>query len=490
MSDDTIKLKESFVQDLELQKQNLYNAFVFQGMNPGENEGMNTLIPKVKDIEGNKPDIPVIKFYAPNASLNQLTQAQFNSIKNVINFNTLKDLSYFMYNQQTLTLVDLSDLYIKPGTPVKYMLYNVTKPVKFSSRNDLTGITDISYAFYHTSASNKFDLSSFILDETQPIEAYYAFANVEKLPSNYDKCTFIPRGLFAYAYKKDKGVLDTSLLQFDCGNYNALNAFLNMFSSGIFDDVVFDLSFSNIKNFDGTAVTSASSSSGPFACSSSKSFTFINKDKCPLNMFAGLFGGLRTDSALDLTGLATNGASNFKNMCYTVKATSVDVSDIDFSNATDTSSMFYSSTIQTINLGDADFSKVTTFSGMFYSCSGLTTVLHSTGIDASSAKVVATSFASYSSSLVNLCPLLNLGKAYTQKSNNYSNYTLGLASCSKLTHESLIAILDGLYDLNISYNVANGGKLYTQKVALHATAKASLTAEEIAIATAKGWTVA
>jgi hypothetical protein len=32
--------------------------------------------------------------------------------------------------------------------------------------------------------------------------------------------------------------------------------------------------------------------------------------------------------------------------------------------------------------------------------------------------------------------------------------------------------------------------LYTQKIALHATAKAQLTADEIAIATSKGWTVA
>lgn len=486
MVEDTQKLKETFIQDLELQKQNLYNAFVFQGLNPGKNEGMKTLIPKVQEIEGSKPNIPCLKFYAPSASQNQLTQAQFNEIKQNINFNTLKDLSYFLYNQQTLTSVDLSDLYIKAGTPIKYMLYNVNKPVTFSSRNDLTGVADISYAFYHTAANSKLDLSSFILDEEQPVNAYYAFANAAKMPSNYNKCTFIPRGLYGYAYKVGQGVLDTSKQKFDCGTYKTNSIFENMFNSGMFDDVIFDISFSNVNNMTDTAITTTSTSSGPFKCSSSKSFTFINKDKCPLKLFTGLFGYLNTNSVLDLTGLATNGASNFKNMCYGVKAASVDLSNIDFSNATDVSSMFSNSTVASINFGDADFSKVTTFSGMFNSCSGLTTVSHNTGIDASSAIVVYTSFASYASSLVNLCPLLNLGKAYTQKTANYSNYILGLSSCSKLSHDSLLGILNGLYDLNETYNVAGGGTLYTQKIALHATAKAQLTADEIAIATSKG----
>lgn len=43
-----------------------------------------------------------------------------------------------------------------------------------------------------------------------------------------------------------------------------------------------------------------------------------------------------------------------------------------------------------------------------------------------------------------------------------------------------------LYDLNLTYDVANGGTLKTQKVDLHADVIAKLTPEQIAIATNKG----
>jgi hypothetical protein len=66
---------------------------------------------------------------------------------------------------------------------------------------------------------------------------------------------------------------------------------------------------------------------------------------------------------------------------------------------------------------------------------------------------------------------------------------LNLSTCTALTHDSLINVINGLYDLNLTYDVANGGTLYTQTLNLGSTNKAKLTAEEIAIATAKGWTV-
>jgi hypothetical protein len=84
----------------------------------------------------------------------------------------------------------------------------------------------------------------------------------------------------------------------------------------------------------------------------------------------------------------------------------------------------------------------------------------------------------------------NLGKGYTQKSANYSYYTFNLSAPKVLTHDSLMNVINNLYDLNLTYDVANGGTLYTQKLTLGSTNLAKLTAEEIAIATNKGWTVA
>ena len=62
---------------------------------------------------------------------------------------------------------------------------------------------------------------------------------------------------------------------------------------------------------------------------------------------------------------------------------------------------------------------------------------------------------------------------------NYAYYSLDLSAAQNLTYESLINIINNLYDLNISYNVAGGGTLYSQKLVLGATNLAKLTSEEI-----------
>ena len=87
----------------------------------------------------------------------------------------------------------------------------------------------------------------------------------------------------------------------------------------------------------------------------------------------------------------------------------------------------------------------------------------------------------------------NLGKAYTEKTAKYSKYRLWF-TYSNFPIEDIISILDNLYDLNISYNVANGGKLYKQDVMftkaqgkLLESTEEGLAAKERAIA--KGWNV-
>ena len=101
----------------------------------------------------------------------------------------------------------------------------------------------------------------------------------------------------------------------------------------------------------------------------------------------------------------------------------------------------------------------------------------------------ATSFGQVLSSIVNLGGFKNIGKGYTRNSNGYSQYTVPLNNRNLLTHDSLMNVINNLYDLNLTYNVAGGGTLYTQTFNLGSTNMAKLTAEEIAIATSKGWTV-
>lgn len=88
-----------------------------------------------------------------------------------------------------------------------------------------------------------------------------------------------------------------------------------------------------------------------------------------------------------------------------------------------------------------------------------------------------------SNKLTNLGGFKDLGKAYsTTQSANYANYKLNLSSCNKLTHESLLNVINGLYD------IASKG-CNAQQLQLGSTNLAKLTDEEKAIATNKGWSL-
>ena len=126
---------------------------------------------------------------------------------------------------------------------------------------------------------------------------------------------------------------------------------------------------------------------------------------------------------------------------------------------------------------------VTNLTGTFAYCYQLKTIPL---IDLGKCETIIDAFY-WCSSLEDIGGFKDLGKAYTKTSSNYSNYTLDL-QYSKLTHESLVNLINNLYDLNLTYNVSGGGTLYSQTLKLGAN-KNKLTAEEIAIATNKGWNV-
>jgi hypothetical protein len=85
--------------------------------------------------------------------------------------------------------------------------------------------------------------------------------------------------------------------------------------------------------------------------------------------------------------------------------------------------------------------------------------------------------------------MTNLGKGFTQKSSGYYAYGLQLTDSKNLTHDSLMDIINNLYDLNLTYKALGSSTTYTQKLQIGTTNIAKLTAEEIATATKKGWSV-
>ena len=104
-------------------------------------------------------------------------------------------------------------------------------------------------------------------------------------------------------------------------------------------------------------------------------------------------------------------------------------------------------------------------------------------LDFSSANNINNVVNSYNDNFMNCGGFLNLGNNYsTSQSANYYNYRLNLGSCNNLTHDSLMNIINNLYDIK-----AKGCNV--QQLIIGSVNLAKLTAEEIAIATDKGWSV-
>ena len=124
-------------------------------------------------------------------------------------------------------------------------------------------------------------------------------------------------------------------------------------------------------------------------------------------------------------------------------------------------------------------SKVTTMSAAFYHAQALEEVKQ---LDFSKVTDIGYLFG-YCSNLTTLGGFENLGESYSPSSSaNLSVYALNLSDCSKLTHDSLMNVINNLYDI-----AAKGVK--TQQLVLGRINLKKLTAEEIAIATDKGFSV-
>lgn len=151
---------------------------------------------------------------------------------------------------------------------------------------------------------------------------------------------------------------------------------------------------------------------------------------------------------------------------------------LDTSRATTLSDMFY----QCISLTTAptlDTHNCSWFDYMFAYCTSLTTVPL---LDMSYASKVKDMFTECRE-LTTLGGFKNLGLHYdTTKAAHYSNYTLDLSLATKLTHDSLMNVINNLYD------IASKG-VQPQQLKLGSSNKAKLSADEIAIATNKGWSV-
>lgn len=149
-----------------------------------------------------------------------------------------------------------------------------------------------------------------------------------------------------------------------------------------------------------------------------------------------------------------------KSMFESCKATDIDLSNINTSNVYDIRRIFYTSSVVNLNLLNFNASKVNKVKDAFQFCNNLKNI--------------------------NGC-FQNLGENYSVSySANYSDYELNLSSANNITEQSIINMLNGLYD------IATKG-CNVQKITIGSTNLAKLTSEagQQALTQAQnyGWTV-
>ena len=156
----------------------------------------------------------------------------------------------------------------------------------------------------------------------------------------------------------------------------------------------------------------------------------------------------------------------------------ISIPQLNTSAVTEMSSMFYNCSYLT-TIPQLDTSNVTNMDYIFYGCNNLISIPQLNLSKVTSVELMISSCRA----LTTLGGFQNLGMAYdTTASANYRNYRLDLSTSPKLTHDSLMNVINNLYDIKTK-------GCNPQQLILGSVNLAKLTAEEIAIATNKGWSV-
>ena len=267
----------------------------------------------------------------------------------------------------------------------------------------------------------------------------------------------------------------TSLTSLDLSNFNTSNV-TDMASTFYNCRALTSL---NLNNFDTSKVVNMMSMFT--GCQKIANIDVSNFDTSNVTAMSSMFNNMYALETINLSNFNTGKVQVMDSMFQNdTKLQEINLSSFTGTSLTTARNMFSGcSSLQNLNISNLDTSNVNDFSYAFYNCSKLETIPK---LKADKMKSITNSF-NQCLKLKNFDGLENIGKAYiTSYSANYSNYLFGLSSSKELTKESLINILNNLYDIK-----AKGCK--AQTFSIGTTNIAKLTAEEIAIATEKGWTV-
>ena len=198
--------------------------------------------------------------------------------------------------------------------------------------------------------------------------------------------------------------------------------------------------------------------------------TIPQLDTSKVTQMSSMFDGC--SSLISIPVLDTSKVKEMYSMfgyCSSLKT----IPKFDTSNVTSMESMF-TQCKALITIPQLITSNVTNMRHMFYGCDSLTTIPQ---LDASSIKDIDYMFG-YS----NMTKITDLGGFKNLKVDWNSNY--GLNRLPNLTYQSIMSIINNLYDFR-----GNGDTTTTRTLKIHSNAMAMLTDDDKAIAVNKGWTL-
>lgn len=238
-------------------------------------------------------------------------------------------------------------------------------------------------------------------------------------------------------------------------------------------------------------------------CKALRSFRLLNTDTSSIKEMNEIFDGCRSLTDIEMPNFSTESATNMQYMfrnCYSLQ--DIDLSGFDTGNVTNMQGMFDCCiSLRHIDVSGFDTRKVTNMQRMFFSTALSELDLSSFGFGsvtnlssfASNQLLVSIKFADETEHTAH-------GKSWTSSNDTNANtgqpldwslnlrnivsflhlgYSFSLRNCPQLTVDSIITVFEALQTVSETKTITIGNT-YISK----------LTAEQIAIATDKGWTVA
>ena len=348
---------------------------------------------------------------------------------------------------------------------------------------------DASYAFYNLSSLTEYPK----IDYSGLTKIDYMFSGT-KCPDIHD--FVVPETVTSAKYLYEGYKYPAGTYNYNFPNITSLNNVFTGITMADYANTTFNIKIgpacTSMTNFFSNENTSSS------AARKCPGYVNLTADEPVLINMGTAFKGIKSLKSLicDDNVKPTNLCQIFTKNSY--QGANIDYLEVNLDECTNMSEMFGSYTPKTVKF-KGESRKVTNMYYLFYTGNTSSDSFHRTTkiegqLYGDSVTNIKSAFF-FLKQLTDFTGVKNLGMAYTEPTAEYGNYTLSFSNCTQLTHDSLVAIINNLYDLNIAYGVydADGnpgeGTLYQQKLVLGEANLAKLTEEEIAVATNKGWIV-